>query len=311
MRINDLKLLIELSQSKSITLTAEKMHISQQGLSQIITRIEQELNVVLFHRSRQGTTLSEAGQKTILKAKEIVEKYEELRAELEELAQQQTSPVEGELTLYHSHNSGTAVLPRALKMFKAKYPNVNLMLKESSPLETIARIKDDPTVAGLINFPEAYYHDSEKQVLHSSPELEYKELFRDDLIVCIPKSWSLSKDQMALANDMVKRPMVYFDTKQYDEIISLIFQKTEQPPKVFLRTLNNELFRQTILDGLAMGAISALELSDHRLLKESTVQSPFRLKLVYTWVSAANSPMSIAAQKFLKCLELSLNPTNE
>lgn len=311
MRINDLILLIELSQSKSITLTAEKMHISQQGLSQMITRMEQELNVILFHRSRQGTTLSEAGQKTVLKAKEIVAKYEELRAELEVLEQQQTSPVGGDLTLYHSHNSGTTVLPRALKLFKSKYPNVNLMLKESSPLETMDRIKNDPTVVGLINFPEAYYHDSEYQVLYSCPELEYKELFRDDLIVCVPKSWSLSKDQIASAHELVKRPMVYFDTKQYDEIISLIFQGTDQPPKVFLRTLNNELFRQTILDGLAMGTISTLELSDHRLLKECTVQSPLRLKLIYTWVSSVNSPMSIAAQKFIKCLELSLNTTNE
>jgi len=185
------------------------------------------------------------------------------------------------------------------------------MLKESSPLETIARIKDDPAVVGLINFPEAYYQDPENQVLYSCPELKYRELLRDDLIVCIPKSWLLGKDQIASVNELVKRPMVYFDTKQYDEIISLIFQGSDLPPKVFLKTLNNELFRQTIIEGLAMGVISTLELSDHRLLKECTVQSPLRLKLVYTWVSSGNYPMSIPAQKFLKCLELSLNTTKE
>ncbi|MDP4128075.1 MAG: LysR family transcriptional regulator [Bacillota bacterium] len=311
MRISDLKLLIELSHSKSITLTAEKMHISQQGLSQMITRLEQELNVILFHRSRQGTTLTLAGQKTVLTAKEIVEKYEELIDELDQLDQEQTTPVEGDLTLFHSHNSGTTVLPKVLKLFKSKYPNVNLTFKESSPLETIARIKEDPAVVGLINFPEAYYQDPKKQVLYSSPELTYKELLRDDLIVCIPKSWLLGKDQIASANEVIKRPMVYFDTKQYDEIISLIFQETDQPPKVFLKTLNNELFRQTIIDGLAMGVISALELIDYRLLKECTVQSNLRLKLVYTWVSSSNCPMSIPAQKFLECLELSLHATNE
>ncbi|TGE31430.1 LysR family transcriptional regulator [Desulfosporosinus sp. Sb-LF] len=311
MRISDLKLLIELSHSKSITLTAEKMHISQQGLSQMIARLEQELDVILFHRSRQGTTLTEAGQKTVLTAKGIIEKYDDLKAELELLGQQQKSPIVGDLTLFHSHNSGTAVLPKALKFFKSRYPNVNLTLKESSPLETVDRIKDDPAAVGLINFPEAYYQDPEKQILFSCPELLYKKLLRDDLIVCIPKSWSLSKDQLASVNELVKRPMVYFDTKQYDEIISLIFQVDDQSPKVFLKTLNNELFRQTIIDGLAMGALSSLELSDYRLLKECTVQSDLRLKLVFTWVSSANCPMSIPAQKFLECLELSLNTTNE
>ncbi|WP_407309520.1 LysR family transcriptional regulator [Desulfosporosinus sp. SB140] len=311
MRISDLKLLIELSHSKSITLTAEKMHISQQGLSQMITRLEQELNVILFHRSRHGTTLTEAGQKTVLTAKGIVEKYDNLRAELDLLSHQQDSPVEGDLTLFHSHNSGTAVLPRALKLFKSRYPNVNLTLKESSPVETIERINDDPTVVGLINFPEDYYQDPLMQGLTSSSKLMYQELLRDDLIVCIPKSWSLSRGQINRANELVKWPMVYFDTKQYAEITSLIFRETDKSPKTFLKTLNNELFRQTIIDGLAMGLISTLELSDNRLLKECTVQSDLRLKLVFTWVSSANYSMSIPAQKFLECLELSLNTTNE
>ncbi|MDQ7094577.1 LysR family transcriptional regulator [Desulfosporosinus sp. PR] len=311
MRISDLKLLIELSHSKSITLTAENMHISQQGLSQMITRLEQELNVILFRRSRHGITLTEAGQKTVLTAKEIVAKYDGLRAELELLSRQKNSPVEGDLTLFHSHNSGTTVLPKALKLFKARYPNVNLTLKESSPIETIARIKDDPAVVGLINFPAAYYLDPEKRILYSCPDLAYKELLRDDLIVCVPKIWSLSKEQINSAQELVKRSMVCFDTEQYAEIISLIFQEINQSPKVFLKTLNNELFRQTIIDGLAMGLVSTLELSDCRSLKECTLQSELRLKLVFTWVSSANYSMSIPAQKFLECLELSVNTSNE
>jgi|GEM_PF-1723012 Transcriptional regulator len=306
MRISDLKLLIELSYSKSITLTADKMHISQQGLSQMITRLEQELNVTLFQRSRQGTILTEAGQKTILTAKEIVEKYDELKAELELITLRQKSPVEGDLSLLHSHNSGTAVLPRALKLYKSRYPNINLTLKESSPAETIAQIKADPTVVGLINFPESFYKEPRNHIL-SSAELVYQELLQDDLIVCIPKSWLLKKNQINNASELAKLPMVYYDTMQYSEIVSLIFRDAAHSPKIFLKTLNNELFRQTILDGLAMGLISTLELSDNRLLKECTIRSDLHSTLIFTWVSSAKYPMSIPAQKFLECLKQSPN----
>lgn len=48
MRVSDLKFLIELSHSKSITLTAEKMHISQQGLSQMITDWSKSLMLFYF-----------------------------------------------------------------------------------------------------------------------------------------------------------------------------------------------------------------------------------------------------------------------
>ncbi|WP_243454366.1 hypothetical protein [Desulfosporosinus fructosivorans] len=62
--------------------------------------MEQELDVILFHRSRQGTTLTEAGQKTVLTAKGISEKYNDLKTELELLGQQQKSPIVGDLTLF-------------------------------------------------------------------------------------------------------------------------------------------------------------------------------------------------------------------
>lgn len=306
MRISDLRFLIEVSHSKSITLTAEKMHISQQGLSRMITRLEQDLNVLLFHRSRQGITLTEAGQKTVIKAQEILNKYDELREELVRLTQHQTSPIKGELTLFHSHNSGTVVLPRALKLFKTKQPVVNLMIEENSPTETIKSIKEDPSTVGLINFPESYYQDCKKVCLYSDPDLSYKEVFRDDLVICIPKSWALSKKRNITINDLQKLPMVYFDTTQYAEIISLLFEEAEQPPAIFLKTLNNELFRQVMIDGLAMGVVSTLELSDFRLLKECTVQTPFRITLIYNWVCSANAPMSHQAQEFVKCLENSL-----
>lgn len=311
MRINDLKFLIEVSHSKSITLTAEKMHISQQGLSQMITRLEQDLNVILFHRSRQGISLTEAGQKTIDKAQEILKKYDELVEELAMLDQNQTVPLTGALTLFHSHNSGTVVLPRALKLFKAKQPNISLTIKESSPVETITSIKTDPSAVGLINFPEAYYRDCKKVCLYSDPDLSYKEVFRDDLVVCFPKSWALAKKRNITMDDLQKLPMVYFDTTQYAEIISLMFEEADQPPAIFLKTLNNELFRQAMIDGLAMGVVSTLELSDYRLLKECTVQTPVRITLIYNWVSSANAPMANQAQEFVKCLENSLKNMGE
>ncbi|MGE4273734.1 MAG: LysR family transcriptional regulator [Desulfitobacterium sp.] len=311
MRIHDLRFLIELSHSKSITLTSEKMHISQQGLSQLLTRVERELNVKLFNRGRQGISLTEAGQKTVQKAKEIVEKYDGLRVELEILDQQQASPVEGDLILSHSHVSGTTVLPKALKLYKLRYPDVNLTICENAPFETIDLIKRDPKVVGLINFPEAYYQDHDKSAWLSCPDLRYKEFLRDNLILCVPKSWALSKQQMTSVNEMIKLPMVYYETRQYGEIIAQLFSQADGQPKVFLKTFNNELFRQTIIDGLAMGVLSSHELNDNRLLKESTQQTPLRLTLIYTWVSSGNTPVSIPAQKFLQCLENLAKMINE
>lgn len=47
-------------------------------MSQAITKIEEELGIKIFERSRLGATLTEDGTKIVKKANEILLKYEEL-----------------------------------------------------------------------------------------------------------------------------------------------------------------------------------------------------------------------------------------
>ncbi|MBP1759594.1 MAG: transcriptional regulator, partial [Firmicutes bacterium] len=230
MRIEDLEFLIEVSQSKSITLTAEKMHISQQGLSQLISRVEHDFKTTLFTRCRQGITLTEAGEMTILKAKEIIEKYNELLNNLESLSQLGTHSLTGSLTLYHSHHAAMEVIPRALKIFRRKFPDVKLKMVECAPIEAISKIREDPSTVGITNFPEAYYHDNKKISQYLNPDLCLTEICHEDLYVCIPKSWPLAKKKNITRNELGKQLMVYYDTSQYEDIVSIIFKENQEMP---------------------------------------------------------------------------------
>lgn len=55
MNIRDLDCFIKVYECRSISIASESLFISAQGLSNIITRLEQELGCSLFNRDRAGS----------------------------------------------------------------------------------------------------------------------------------------------------------------------------------------------------------------------------------------------------------------
>ena len=73
-----LKVFVTLSQEKSFTRTAEVLHISQPAVSQNISELEKQLGVKLFDRLRGEVALTPAGELFLLRANEILSKYDEI-----------------------------------------------------------------------------------------------------------------------------------------------------------------------------------------------------------------------------------------
>ena len=73
-----LKVFVTLSLEKSFTRTAEVLHISQPAVSQNISELEKQLGVKLFDRLRGEVALTPAGELFLLRANEILSKYDEI-----------------------------------------------------------------------------------------------------------------------------------------------------------------------------------------------------------------------------------------
>lgn len=63
LKLEHIKLFIDVVQSGSITQAAKQGFITQQGLSLALKQIEKELDINLFHRSNKGVQLTSEGQK--------------------------------------------------------------------------------------------------------------------------------------------------------------------------------------------------------------------------------------------------------
>lgn len=79
MNIDDLYVFTYVARLGSISDTATALHLSQPAVTQIVRRLETQLGLTLFIRSRQGTTLTTAGESLFREAQLVLEQYKKFQ----------------------------------------------------------------------------------------------------------------------------------------------------------------------------------------------------------------------------------------
>jgi DNA-binding transcriptional LysR family regulator len=126
-----MRCIVAIAGSGSLSRDAEILGLAQPALTQTINRLESEIGTRLFIRSRRGATLTEAGHAII----------DDMRASLAHcdgpLARARSigTGTGGELTFGFVSHALYEVLPRALRGFRAQYPEVKFRLREMTNAE--------------------------------------------------------------------------------------------------------------------------------------------------------------------------------
>lgn len=76
MKIENLKIFLEVAQAESMNEAARNLFMSHQNLNKIIKNLENELNTQLFLRSNKGIQLTSSGKELFITANQIVKSYD-------------------------------------------------------------------------------------------------------------------------------------------------------------------------------------------------------------------------------------------
>ncbi len=127
MNFQNLEYFQTVARENNITKAAEQLGITQQALSNQISRMEEELGCRLFNR-KHGFQLTTAGKEMLKSANKILDIYNQTQLIMNDIADN----VRGELKIGITHTRGQMILPSILPEFIKKYPNVSLFLTEGS-----------------------------------------------------------------------------------------------------------------------------------------------------------------------------------
>ncbi len=149
MTITQLQYVLAVAEYKNFTLAAEKCFVTQPTLSMQIQKVEEELNIQIFDRSKKPIQLTEIGQKIVNQAKNIVNEADRMQ----DIVEQQKGFIGGEFRLGIIPTIMPTLLPMFLNNFIKKYPKVKLIIEELNTDEIIVKLKNGHLDAAIAATP--------------------------------------------------------------------------------------------------------------------------------------------------------------
>ncbi|WP_348822981.1 LysR substrate-binding domain-containing protein [Flavobacterium aestuarii] len=149
MTITQLKYVLAVAEHKNFTLAAEKCFVTQPTLSMQIQKIEDELNIQIFDRTKKPIQLTDIGQKIVSQAKNIVNEADRIQ----DIVEQQKGFIGGEFRLGIIPTIMPTLLPMFLNNFIKKYPKVKLIIEELNTEEIITKLKNGNLDAAIAATP--------------------------------------------------------------------------------------------------------------------------------------------------------------
>jgi LysR family transcriptional regulator, hydrogen peroxide-inducible genes activator len=149
MTISQLKYVLAVAEYQNFTLAAEKCFVTQPTLSMQIQKVEEELSILIFDRSKKPIQLTDIGLKIVNQAKNIVNEADRIQ----DIVEQQKGFIGGEFRLGIIPTVMPTLLPMFLNNFIKKYPKVKLIIEELNTYEIITKLNSGHLDAAIAATP--------------------------------------------------------------------------------------------------------------------------------------------------------------
>ena len=187
MTITQLEYVIAVNTHGNFLTAAEKCSVSQPALSMQIQKLERELGIRIFDRSRQPVVATEIGIRIIQQAREVIKQCNRLT---EVVNEDKKGELAGQLRIGIIPTIAPYVLPLFLVDFMKNHPKVNIEIIEVTTTQILQQLKNDQLDCGIMATPiDAGY-------------LQYKPLFYEPLVAYMSDDNKLFSKKTLVPDDI-------------------------------------------------------------------------------------------------------------
>ncbi len=186
MTITQLKYVLAVAEHQNFTKAAEKTFVTQPTLSMQIQKLEDELEIQIFDRSKKPIELTGIGKKIVEQAKNIVNEAERMQ----DVVDQEKGFIGGTFKLGIIPTVMPTLLPMFLKNFSNRYQKVNLKIEELNTDEIITKINDGYLDAAIAATP------------LGNEKIKERVLYYEPFVGYIPENHRLFSKEKLEVNDL-------------------------------------------------------------------------------------------------------------
>ena len=188
MTLTQLKYIVAVDANRHFATAAEKCYVTQPTLSMQINKLEQELGILIFDRSKHPVVPTQIGTQVIEQARVLLKEAEKLH----DMASRKEDELNGLFRIGVIPTIAPYLIPLFLRTFNKHYPDVELIFEEAITRELVNKLNNDQIDVAIIATPikqnSVYEHD-----LYFEPFVGYMSSEHD-----LAKQKHLSIDQINL-----------------------------------------------------------------------------------------------------------------
>lgn len=238
MTITQLEYIVAVHTYRSFSVAANHCFVTQPSLSMQIQKLEEELGILIFDRSKNPISTTDVGEKLIRQAKIILQE----RDRLQNILENEKGEYTGILRVGIIPTIAPFLLPLFLKSFVTDYPKVELILDELTTGEIITGLNKSTLDFGILALPindagiieESLYYEPfvgfipEKHKLFSKTKLDIDDLNSDDLLL-LKEGHCLREQTLKVCKSSEKEwradhNKILFEFGSLDTLINLVQQ---------------------------------------------------------------------------------------
>ncbi len=190
MNLTQLQSLIAVAEAGSFTAAADRLGVTQSGMSQALAALEESLGVKLLVRRPRGVELTAFGERTLEHARAALTHLEAIEREAMALTDEDS----GAIRLAGFPSVFATVLPPLLRRFRALHPGIELVSLETDDTEVETWLATGAVDLGV--------------VLNPSPDRNAVPLGRDAWIPILPAAHPLARRSSLSLAELGAAPFV-------------------------------------------------------------------------------------------------------
>ncbi len=284
--IKTLRYFVAVVDAGGFTAAARRLHLAQPAVSMAIRKLEEQLELSLFHRRDRQITLTDEGRVLLEHARRILRATEDAELEMRELH----GLTRGEVRIGIPSMLGSYYFPPILMAFRYRYPNLQLSVVESGTRRIQQMIEAGEIDIGVVvtNDPPA--------------ELESYTFLRAQMMAVMPLEHPLARQASISYADFFNEELVVFKQGYFHrEVIDRIAAESGFTPKIGFEANLIPLIKQIVRHGFALTTFLEMVVDEDADLVARPFDDPVWLDLSLAW--RRDGYLSRANQAFVEFLK--------
>ena len=234
MTLGNVRLIRDVAYHRSISKGARLCEMSQSAASQAIQEVEREAGIELFDRSTRPLTVTSAGKLYADYCRDILRRYEELEASLNQLKQRVT----GRVRIAAIYSVGLSEMTDIEYRFASSFPDALLEISYLRPERVWEAVAEDQADLGLMS-----YAESSREIV----ALPWRE---EEMVVVVSPQHPLARRGCIEATALTDNPFIGFDEDlPIQDQISRYLRDKRVNVETVLRFDNIEMIKQAVAHG--------------------------------------------------------------